>query len=401
MTTAEQAPNPTPEQADRISMEVLDEYRKIAAWLESQAAVRGPAGDTMHGLAAEALTTLINHEYSRHTIPLYGMLDVWRAIHGTSHPEFDEFYAEHGYAETWARLLDSVRRLRAHGLLSEGAPSEEQIERAKKVLADEGFLPTNVHGKEHYEGYWSLVVKDALTAAGVAPQEPKCEHGIALIDLCQFADQVANDESDPQEPSDAWVDRQLAAEVAAKSGKPAPLTDREKLIAEAGEYIERQDLGRGDIGDMQAVMADLLDALAAQPVLDSETVTSKATAKNGVCLICGDGVLNSGEHIDPERHGHYLADLLAEATVTWETAGRMPQGAMVHETQWKPFAALYNVTERLIDALSAQLTLDEGKVAEVVESSAAEWGDSARVQAVLAQYIARALCVAYKEGELT
>jgi len=24
--------------------------------------------------------------------------------------------------------------------------------------------------------------------------------------------------------------------------------------------------------------------------------------KDGVCLSCGDGVLNSGEHIDPERH---------------------------------------------------------------------------------------------------
>lgn len=24
--------------------------------------------------------------------------------------------------------------------------------------------------------------------------------------------------------------------------------------------------------------------------------------RNGVCLLCGDGVLSSGEHIDPERH---------------------------------------------------------------------------------------------------
>ena len=96
-------------QQARISAEVLNEYRKIAAWLEAQAATRGPVGDTMHGLAAEALTNLIEHEYSRHTIPLYGMLDLWMALYGTSHPQFDEFYEKHSYAETWARLLAEVR----------------------------------------------------------------------------------------------------------------------------------------------------------------------------------------------------------------------------------------------------------------------------------------------------
>lgn len=25
-------------------------------------------------------------------------------------------------------------------------------------------------------------------------------------------------------------------------------------------------------------------------------------SRNGVCLLCGDGVLSSGEHIDPDRH---------------------------------------------------------------------------------------------------
>lgn len=45
--------------------------------------------------------------------------------------------------------------------------------------------------------------------------------------------------------------------------------------------------------------------------------------------------------------------------------------------------------------------LDPEKVAEVVERSAAEWGDSARVRDVLAQYISRALCEAYTEGKLT
>lgn len=44
---------------ERISPDVLAEYRRIAGWLETQAALRGPAGDTMHGLAAEALNDLL------------------------------------------------------------------------------------------------------------------------------------------------------------------------------------------------------------------------------------------------------------------------------------------------------------------------------------------------------
>lgn len=112
-------------QQARISTEVLDEYRKIVAWLEAQAALRGAVGDTMHGLAAEALTELIEREYSRHMIPLYGMLDVWMATRGTSHPEFDQFYSEHGYAETWARLLADVRALAA---ADAHLPSMEQVQ---------------------------------------------------------------------------------------------------------------------------------------------------------------------------------------------------------------------------------------------------------------------------------
>lgn len=111
-------------QAERVSMEVLNEYRRIAAWLESQAALRGATGDTMHGLAAEALATLIDHEYSRHTIPLYGMLDVWTALYGTSHPEFDEFYDEHGYAEAWSRLMAEIR---SRAAVPDAAPNGQVI----------------------------------------------------------------------------------------------------------------------------------------------------------------------------------------------------------------------------------------------------------------------------------
>lgn len=48
-----------------MNPDVLAEYRKIASWLETQAALRGPAGDTMHGLAAEALNDLLAQEEAR------------------------------------------------------------------------------------------------------------------------------------------------------------------------------------------------------------------------------------------------------------------------------------------------------------------------------------------------
>lgn len=57
-------------------------------------------------------------------IPLYAMLDVWTALYGTSHPEFDEFYDQHGYAETWAHLLSSIRERRT----VQGEPSDALID---------------------------------------------------------------------------------------------------------------------------------------------------------------------------------------------------------------------------------------------------------------------------------
>lgn len=42
-------------------------------------------------------------------IPAYAMLDIWMALYGTSHPEFDHFYEANGYAETWAFLTSEVR----------------------------------------------------------------------------------------------------------------------------------------------------------------------------------------------------------------------------------------------------------------------------------------------------
>ena len=72
---------------------------------------------------------------------------------------------------------ETLAALRAHGLLSEGAPSDEQIERAARAffreyhgedilpeLRDDGELDTRSRAL--------AATRAALTAAGVAPQEP-------------------------------------------------------------------------------------------------------------------------------------------------------------------------------------------------------------------------------------
>ena len=41
----------------------------------------------------------------------------------------------------------------------------DMIERARAVLSDEGFLPQNVLGEEHYPGYYNAVVRSTLESA--------------------------------------------------------------------------------------------------------------------------------------------------------------------------------------------------------------------------------------------
>lgn len=40
----------------------------------------------------------------------------------------------------------------------------------------------------------------------------------------------------------------------------------------------------------------------AADALEASSPTGCVNVRNGVCLVCGDGVLNSGKHIEPERH---------------------------------------------------------------------------------------------------
>ena len=100
----------------------------------------------------------------------------------------------------------------------------------------------------------------------------------------------------------AWVDRQLAAEVAAKIGAPAPFPDREKLIAEATEFIDSWDrLGSWTPDSPIGMVMRLRNALAAP--LDPEKVAA----------IIWDLV-----DVSPERQ-----DLLARALCEAYTEGKL------------------------------------------------------------------------------
>lgn len=97
------------------------------------------------------------------TIPLYGMLDVWMALYGTSHPDFDVFYAEHGYAETWACILAAVRGRRAE---LQDAPPFEALEATGEEdrVIDEAAMRSHIEARLLTEVRASHVY-DVLNAA--------------------------------------------------------------------------------------------------------------------------------------------------------------------------------------------------------------------------------------------
>ena len=73
----------------------------------------------------------------------------------------------HLNGETRFALSDAdciVKALSDAGLLRPEI-DDAMIERARAVLSDEGFLPQNVLGEEHYPGYYNAVVQSALEAA--------------------------------------------------------------------------------------------------------------------------------------------------------------------------------------------------------------------------------------------
>ena len=73
----------------------------------------------------------------------------------------------HLNGETRFALSDAdciVKALSDAGLLRPEI-DDAMIERARSVLSDEGFLPRDINGAEHYPGYYNAVVRSALEAA--------------------------------------------------------------------------------------------------------------------------------------------------------------------------------------------------------------------------------------------
>ena len=148
-----------------VSAAVLDEYRRVAEWLDGKAAILSPVGDTMHGLAAEALHTLIEGGSARSVsgddpIPRYAQLDVWMALFGAERSEeYEPFREEHGFAETWSWLLAQVRR---------PPVSPEVREEMEAVVQAEDERWDGSKSSEDF----STRVTDALLARFSVPSQP-------------------------------------------------------------------------------------------------------------------------------------------------------------------------------------------------------------------------------------
>ncbi len=86
------------------------------------------------------------------------------------------------FGDPWSpeshEVVSIASKLRTHGLLSEGAPSEEQIERAARALFEDPNVPAEYTWEEMVAedpsraDIWRDDARRVLTAAGVAPQEP-------------------------------------------------------------------------------------------------------------------------------------------------------------------------------------------------------------------------------------
>ena len=151
--------------------------------------------------------------------------------------------------------------LRAHGLLSEGAPSEERVEAATWALID---WDTDVVDRgvrdEHYRERRAEVERIApILAAGVAPQGRSVQEYESKI-----ADLVYEN-----------------AEL--KKHLPAPSPAREKLIAEAETLVRRGAASGNPVAEFGVTKETAFvrgvrwaaDALAAQPALDRMKVADK------------------------------------------------------------------------------------------------------------------------------
>lgn len=108
--------------------------------------------------------------------------------------------------------------LRAHGLLSEGAPSEEQIERAAEAMIDASPDVTRETVSDEEFAWYLQDARAALTASGAAPQEPQAldpEKVKAWLQR-EFGSVLAHD---PHNPDRFWGGSADALCVAYTEGK--------------------------------------------------------------------------------------------------------------------------------------------------------------------------------------
>lgn len=90
-------------------------------------------------------------------------------------------------------------------------------------------------------------------------------------------------------------------------------------------FHDELDEAQRQVADLRAALTELDGVMHhhADRADGAEWVLSRARAdlraqyiRNGVCLLCGGGVLDSGEHIDPERHTAEVERILAGFDVT-------------------------------------------------------------------------------------
>lgn len=195
----------------------------------------------------------------------------------TPNPTAEQIVAEafEGTLITHRRELDEAQRadvgriaisaLRAHGLLSEGAPSEEQIERAALAAANVrrsryGLPPLPTLGDDSPSQFVRQEALAALTAAGVASQPVIDEAALTEV-IFNAVEKWADMYPTPQVSEmiaravAAWLKDGSAAqeprveclEVRHPSGERQPAyvesTDRQKLIDEAQAFERAPKLG--------------------------------------------------------------------------------------------------------------------------------------------------------------
>ena len=90
--------------------------------------------------------------------------------------------------------------------------------------------------------------------------------------------------------------------------------------------------------------------------------------RGGVCLLCGGGVLNSGEHIDPDRHQTEVDRItqgkpqITEQMV--EAGARAYAGNVMSDDEWEWVKTQPEVVQPYLDGIRAALEAALGKGGE-------------------------------------